>query len=208
MHGSARRLILALLAAHLAGTGCSRKFFRNQADKDVAGVITQKNRFPAWEVKNWHVYPDPRARFADPFNPDRPPFPPDDYAARVLSPHPQHPHKKSGVGRVDGDGYLHLLEQWDAENRVQDPVRGAPPEQVMLPRIPQAPSAPSAPSAPTAPSAPEVSPWVSVRPNEPDGFVGPRVTEIHDSAVAPAGATATPIPPPPPGTLPDLPVGT
>src|SRR5262245_57717455 len=52
MHGSARRLILALLAAHLAATGCSRKFFRNQADKDVAGVITQKNRFPAWEVKN------------------------------------------------------------------------------------------------------------------------------------------------------------
>lgn len=87
------------------------------ADRDVAGVITQKNIFPDWSVQNWHVYPDPRARFADPFNPDRPPYPPDDYAARVLSPNPQRPTKKSGVGRFDGDGYLKLLAHWDAENR-------------------------------------------------------------------------------------------
>jgi len=140
MHGSVRyQLVLLVLwsAAFGAASGCSRKFFREYADKDVAGVITQKNKFPDWTVKNWHVYPDPRARFADPYNPDRPPYPPDDFAARALSPNPQHPSKKTGTGRYDGDGYLTLLQQWDLENRsAEDPAaaRGAPPERLFLPR--------------------------------------------------------------------------
>ena len=174
MHGSARRLLPALLALILVETGCSRKFFRERADRDVAGVITQKNRFPDWAVKNWHVYPDPRARFADPFNPDRPPYPPDDYAARVMSPNPQHPHKKSGVGRVDGDGYMHLLEQWDAENRAQDPApaRGAPPDRAIMPRSPYTPPTaaampPTKPDPAAGPIAPEVSPWVAAKPSSP-----------------------------------------
>ena len=125
MHGSARCLpplaAVALLAL-VFGPGCTRHDFRRRADKDVEGVISQKNVFPDWQVKSWHVYPDPRARFADKSNPDRPPFPPDDYAARLLSPNPQRPTKKSGVGRVDGDGYVALLEKWDAENRAWDPV--------------------------------------------------------------------------------------
>ncbi len=121
MHGSVRLLVPVALVL-LAGPGCSRKFFRERTDADVAGVITQKNVFPAWEVQNWHVYPDPRARFADPFNPDRPPYPVDDYAARVLSPNPQHPTKKNGTGRYDGDGYIHLLAAWDAENRAASGV--------------------------------------------------------------------------------------
>ena len=125
MHGSARCLpplaAVALLTL-VFGPGCTRHDFRRRADKDVEGVISQKNVFPDWQVKSWHVYPDPRARFADKSNPDRPPFPPDDYAARLLSPNPQRPTKKSGVGRVDGDGYVALLEKWDAENRAWDPV--------------------------------------------------------------------------------------
>jgi hypothetical protein len=101
----------------IAGTGCSRNVFRERADRDVEGVLTEKNQFPNWDIKDWHVYPDPRARYADPYNPDRPPYPPDDYAARVLSPNPQHPTKKSGTGRYDGDGYLKMLDQWDQHNR-------------------------------------------------------------------------------------------
>ena len=85
-----RRIGLVLLLAGLAA-GCNRQHYRQRADKDVEGVITQKNVFPEWGVKNWYVYPHPDARFADPGNPDRPPYPPDDYAARVLSPNPQHP---------------------------------------------------------------------------------------------------------------------
>jgi hypothetical protein len=94
--------------------------FRERADRDVAGVISQKNIFPDWKVENWHVYPDPRARFASPHNPDHPPYPPDDYAAWLLSPNPQKPHKKYGVGRFEGSGYLDIIAAWDAQNRAED----------------------------------------------------------------------------------------
>jgi len=105
-------------AAVFAG-GCTRQFFRERADADVEGILTQKNVFPEWAVENWHVYPDPRSRFADPYSPDHPPYPPDDYAARLLSPNPQRPGRKSGVGRYEGTGYLALLAQWDAANRAE-----------------------------------------------------------------------------------------
>lgn len=39
--------------------------------------------FPDWQADNWHVYPDPRARFAEPI---AEPYPPDDAAARVRTP--------------------------------------------------------------------------------------------------------------------------
>lgn len=142
MHGSARCLpLLAViaLAALVAAPGCSRHHFRERADKDVEGIITQKNIYPDWQVKNWHVYPDSRARFADRSNPDRPPYPPDDPAARALSPNPQRPTKKSGVGRVDGEGYLTLLQQWDAQNRAEDPL---PPARGVGPTAQTSPAKP------------------------------------------------------------------
>lgn len=119
------RFALIVLAAWVgAGAGCSRQHYRNRADKDVEGVITQKNVFPEWKVENWHVYPDPRARFADPSVPDYPPYPPDDYAAHVLSPNPQHPGR-GGVGRNEGDAYLQQVVCWDAQNRYEDQARAA-----------------------------------------------------------------------------------
>lgn len=101
--------------------GCSRQQFRERADRDVEGVITQKDIFPGWKVENWHVYPDPRARFADPpgSHPDFPPYPPDDYAAWVTSPNPQHPGR-GGTGRYEGKGYLDCIAAWDAQNRAED----------------------------------------------------------------------------------------
>src|SRR6478672_10041975 len=65
-------VVAAALLAALAG--CSREQFRMRADKDVEGVISQKNLFPDWKVENWHVYPDSRARFADPSCPDYPAY--------------------------------------------------------------------------------------------------------------------------------------
>jgi hypothetical protein len=106
-------LLLAALSAGM--TGC-RSFFRQCADKEVAEVLADKDRYPDWKIEGYHVYPDPLARFADPTNPDRPPKPPDDPAAYDLSPNPQHPCK-AGVARVVGKGYLDLLAAWDAENR-------------------------------------------------------------------------------------------
>jgi hypothetical protein len=161
----------------ILNVGCSRTFFRQAADKDVEGVITEKNKFPDWDTKSWHVYPDPRSRFADASNPDRPPYPPDDYAARVLSPNPQHPTNRTGTGRVDGDGYLKMLEEWNAKNRADDPAnaRGVPPDslsgmilyksettdQATLPNPTGSGVAGSATVA--SPSVSEPSPWMSAR---------------------------------------------
>ena len=118
MPGSAhvRRFLFAVVAVALAVSGCSREKYRQRTDKDVEALISQKNIFPDWQVKNWHVYPDQRARFADPFKPDAPPFPVDDYAAQLTAPNPQKPGK-GGVGRYEGDGYLQQVAAWDAENR-------------------------------------------------------------------------------------------
>src|SRR5262249_5254833 len=63
--------------------------------------------------------------FADPTNPDRPPMPPDDPGAWNLSPHPQRPGKP-GVARVEGDGYLRLLEHFDTLNRQLDAQKKQP----------------------------------------------------------------------------------
>lgn len=116
--GRAKRVLVAMAIAATFATGASgcRSFARRCADKEVAEVLGEKDRYPDWKIENFHVYADPRARFADPTNPDRPPMPPDDPAAYCTSPNPQKP-KHVGVARVEGTGYLELLKAWDAENR-------------------------------------------------------------------------------------------
>src|SRR5204862_3312888 len=93
-----------------------RPFYRKKADKEVAEILAQKDKYPDWAIENWHVYADPLARFADPTDPDHPPKPPDDPAAYDLSPNPQKPGK-AGIARIEGTGYLELIAQWDRENR-------------------------------------------------------------------------------------------
>jgi hypothetical protein len=125
--GSCLRATLAhlLIAGLLLGSsGCTRRFYRNQVDKEVEQVLAQKDKYAAWKIENWWVYPDQRARFADPSNPDRPPVPPDDPATRDLSPNPQKvPH--AGVERIEGSGYLDLIAAWDRENRARLAERDA-----------------------------------------------------------------------------------
>jgi len=104
----------------LATVGCSRENFRIRADKDVEAVISQKNIFPNWQVENWHVYPDSRSRFADCSSPDYPAYPPDDYAAWLTAPNPQHPGR-GGTGRYEGTAYLESIAAWDAQNRAENP---------------------------------------------------------------------------------------
>ncbi|HSQ57726.1 MAG TPA: hypothetical protein VLM40_18535, partial [Gemmata sp.] len=203
MQESARRLaLLAALAGLFAGAGCTRKFFRDRADKDVEGVITQKNLYPNWAVKNWFVYPHPDARFADPFNPDRPLYPADDPAARLLSPNPQHPTKRTGVGRVDGVGYLRLLQQWDAENRVAEgkPAPGAamgqnnlpPPEMDVNVRPASLESDRVVLLTPDARHPSDAAQWVAAKPQSVlapavGPRVGPRIIESHGALLLASG---------------------
>ncbi len=108
--------VLCTVAALAATDGCTRLFFRNQADREVNDILAEKDHFGWWKIQQYHVYPDPRARFADPTNPDRPPMPPDDDTTYRATPHPQAPYH-AGVAWVEGTGYLDAIKAWDAANR-------------------------------------------------------------------------------------------
>jgi hypothetical protein len=117
----ARKRLLWLLAivGLVAGLhGCTRNFYRKSADREVNDILAEKDRYGPWKIEQFHVYPDPRARFADPTNPDRPAAPPDDDAAFKLAPHPQGPGF-AGVGTVEGTGYLDAIKTWDNDNRAE-----------------------------------------------------------------------------------------
>ena len=112
-------LLLIALTLLASGPGCTRRWFRTRTDKAVNEVLADRDVYPFWKIENANVYPDPRSRFADPTNPDRPPMPPDDPAARALSPNPQKPYRKSGIARVEGTGYIDMLTAFDAQNRAE-----------------------------------------------------------------------------------------
>jgi outer membrane protein TolC len=81
------RITVGLFSAALMLTmlsGCSRKFWREQADHDSYELIAEKMSDPAWTAPRMDITPDPRSRFFDPFDPDHTPLPPDDKAANEL----------------------------------------------------------------------------------------------------------------------------
>jgi len=68
----------------VAMPGCSRKFWREQADHDSYELIAEKMNHPDWAVPRMDITPDPRSRFYDTFDPDHTPLPPGDEAANEL----------------------------------------------------------------------------------------------------------------------------
>lgn len=79
-----RRLTLLLWLIWPAVTGCSRAFWRTQADADVYQAVGQLITDPRWASPRLDITPDPRSRFFDPYDPDHSPLPPDDAAAHAL----------------------------------------------------------------------------------------------------------------------------
>ncbi len=79
----AARLALVLLALAVT-TGCSRRYYRRQADREVYCVVEQKASDPRWLLEDYSIQPDARSRLFDPCNPDFEPRPPDDPASHRL----------------------------------------------------------------------------------------------------------------------------
>lgn len=139
----------ALLAAVL-GTqpGCTREFFREWANQDVSEAIFEKSRDPRWRLDTFSAEPPAMSRFADPYDQDFPPAPPDDPAAEALSPMPQAPDNRLMVP-VEGSGYMEMLERWDAERERQAAL--TPPREP----APTQPTPPPGPPAGPSPFTPE-----------------------------------------------------
>lgn len=76
--------LLLLLAAVLLTTGCSRAFYRRQADVDAYRLVREKADHPHWRLEDYTIAIDPRSRMYDPFCLDCPPMPPDDPTSHQL----------------------------------------------------------------------------------------------------------------------------
>ncbi|WP_152050432.1 TolC family protein [Tautonia marina] len=149
-----------VIAALAASTGCTREFFRNWADQDVTEAVFEKSRDPRFRIDLFTKTPPAMSRFADPYDPDRPPAPPDDFAAQELSPQPQKPTHRL-ISPAEGTGYLDLLEQWRREEgprRLVDmTIDTGPTVREEAPPPPESPSPfPLDPNA--GPSDPRMSP--------------------------------------------------
>lgn len=76
-----RGLVFLSVLAAIAGGGCSRTFWRRQADIDAYALIREKATHPHWRLPNYTIAIDPRSRMYDPYQIDCPPMPPDDPTA-------------------------------------------------------------------------------------------------------------------------------
>ena len=82
-HEKRKRITTGFLVAAclVCLAGCSRSFWRRQAEEDSYQAIAERMVDPRWAVPRFDITPDPRSRFFDPYDPDCAPLPPDDPAA-------------------------------------------------------------------------------------------------------------------------------
>ena len=74
--------VLTLLFVNL--TGCSRSFYRKQADHEALFILNEKGNDERWNMSNFSINIDPKSRMYMNYDPDNPPVPPDDPASAVF----------------------------------------------------------------------------------------------------------------------------
>jgi hypothetical protein len=200
-------LLLALaLGAQL---GCTREFYREWANQDVSEAVFEKTRDPRWRMDIFSIEPPMLSRYADPYDQDVPPAPPDDPAAEALSPVPQWPDNRLLVP-VEGTGYQDLLEYWKRADDAKLAAAGKPvpvegPEYWERPdeghhpvTDPRQPGLPGQPL--TSPAGPPVPPNTS----SPFTDVGQGATQ-PPRVLPPTPGNQPPAAVPRPGSLPPAP---
>ncbi len=81
---SGSQLSVGLLITLMAVAGCSRAFYRQQADDDAYCLVGRANQQTRTPLQSFDIRPDPRSRMYEPGCPDCPPMPPDDPTAHRL----------------------------------------------------------------------------------------------------------------------------
>src|SRR5262249_2460777 len=92
----------------------TREFYREWANQDASEAVFEKSRDPRWRIDLWSIDPPAMSRFADPYDPEFPPAPPDDLATEALSPVPQAPDNRLIVPAA-GTGWVEMRERWREE---------------------------------------------------------------------------------------------
>src|SRR5689334_8221268 len=81
MRTRALALMIAAMLCGVASSGCSRTFWRRQADIDAYALVREKATHPHWRLPNYTIAVDPRSRMYDAYAIDCSPLPPDDPTA-------------------------------------------------------------------------------------------------------------------------------
>jgi hypothetical protein len=83
---SARHLTLLSVGFVILVSGCTRSWYREQADHEAAELVAEKAvaAHALVEVEPFSITPGPESRLFDPTDPDHPPLPPDDPASHDL----------------------------------------------------------------------------------------------------------------------------
>jgi hypothetical protein len=136
-----RPIVAIALLALGSQAGCGREFYREWANQDVTEAVYEKSRDPRYRLEVFSIEPPALARFAEPYDRDRPPAPPDDFAAQSLSPQPQWPDHRL-LMPVEGTGYLKLLDEGP---RYESPVIKKPAPVETKPKIALPPEPPIGP---------------------------------------------------------------
>ena len=79
-----RRWIALAALTLLLASGCSRSYYRQQADDDVYRLVSEHASDPRWPLEGYTIDVDPRSRMYDPYPPDQEPIPPDDPTSHRL----------------------------------------------------------------------------------------------------------------------------
>ncbi len=84
--GSRRSTSMALVGLLLlvGSTGCSRVWYREQADDAAYHLIGAAANDPRWALPDYNIYPNPASRFASEWPVDYPAMPPDDPTSHKL----------------------------------------------------------------------------------------------------------------------------
>ncbi|MBC7968171.1 MAG: hypothetical protein H7Z17_19865, partial [Fuerstia sp.] len=121
-------------------SGCSRQFWRKQADKDSYNAIGEKLNNPHWELPRIDLTPDQRSRFYDPYDPDKEPLPPDDPAAHEFM------HRVNGrkgykswhkLGTSFAIENPNWLDSYGIDMNCMDPVKGHSKVQLVNVSLPE-----------------------------------------------------------------------
>jgi len=122
-------------------SGCSRQFWRRQADRDSYKAIGEKLNDPHWQVPRIELTPDSRSRFFDPYDPDKEPLPPDDPAAHEMM-HCVNGRKGYKNWHKLGTSFAIENPQWLSPYGISmqgvDPVNGHAQVQLLKVNLPQA----------------------------------------------------------------------
>lgn len=109
-----RRFIILMAVTALAIPGCSREWYREQADENVTELIEEKT-YNRWESPWTGIDMDPRSRFYDPYDPVRPPMPPDDPDSHQYMHHVDqyegwaHWHDSGNLDQLENPGWYEQL---------------------------------------------------------------------------------------------------